>query len=170
MSLQSEADTVLHGAVANGDVPGVVAAATDRDGTIYEAGFGERVIGSGIAMTTDTVGWIASMTKALTGTAAMQLVEQGRLELDRPAADWVPELSAVQVLEGFADDGEPLTRSPRRPITLRHRVSAVANSRVSLPRAARCCFPATCQPGPRRSRRRRRAPTSGSGSRCASSF
>jgi CubicO group peptidase (beta-lactamase class C family) len=126
MFLQSEADAVLHGAVANGDVPGVVAAATDRDGTIYEGGFGERVIGSGIAMTTDTVGWIASMTKALTGTAAMQLVEQGRLELDRPAADWVPELSEVQVLEGFADDGEPLTRPPRRPITLRHLLTHTA--------------------------------------------
>ena len=126
MSLQSEADAVLHGAVANGDVPGVVAAATDRDGTIYEGGFGERVIGSGIAMTTDTVGWIASMTKALTGTAAMQLVEQGRLELDRPAADWVPELSEAQVLEGFADDGEPLTRPPRRPITLRHLLTHTA--------------------------------------------
>jgi CubicO group peptidase (beta-lactamase class C family) len=126
MSLQSEADAVLHGAVANGDVPGVVAAATDRDGTIYEGGFGERVIGTGIAMTTDTVGWIASMTKALTGTAAMQLVEQGRLELDRPAADWVPELSEVQMLEGFADDGEPLTRPPRRPITLRHLLTHTA--------------------------------------------
>jgi CubicO group peptidase (beta-lactamase class C family) len=126
MSLQSEADAVLQGAVANGDVPGVVAAATDRDDTIYEAGFGERVIGSGIAMTTDTVGWIASMTKALTGTAVMQLVEQGRLELDRPAADWVPELSEVQVLEGFADDGQPLTRPPRRPITLRHLLTHTA--------------------------------------------
>ena len=126
MSLQSEADAVLHGAVANGDVPGVVAAATDRDGTIYEGGFGERVIGSGVAMTTDTVAWIASMTKALTGTAAMQLVEQGRLELDRPAADWVPELSEVQVLEGFADDGEPQTRPPRRPITLRHLLTHTA--------------------------------------------
>ena len=115
MSLQNEADAVLHGAVANGDVPGVVAAATDRDGTIYEGAFGERVIGSGVAMTTDTVGWIASMTKAITGTAAMQLVEQGRLELDRPAADWVPELSEVQVLEGFDADGEPLTRPPRAP-------------------------------------------------------
>ena len=126
MSLQNEADAVLHGAVANGDVPGVVAAATDRDGTIYEGGFGERAIGSGVPMTTDTVGWIASMTKALTGTAAMQLVEQGRLELDRPAADWVPELSQVQVLEGFADDGEPLTRPPRRPITLRHLLTHTA--------------------------------------------
>jgi methyl acetate hydrolase len=126
MSLQREADGVLHGAVANADVPGVVAAATDRNGTIYEGGFGERVIGSGLAMATDTVGWIASMTKALTGTAAMQLVEQGRLELDRPAADWVPELSQVQVLEGFADDGAPLTRPPRRPITLRHLLTHTA--------------------------------------------
>jgi methyl acetate hydrolase len=77
-------------------------------------------------MTTGTVGWIASMTKALTGTAAMQLVEQGRLELDRPATDWVPELSQVQVLEGFAADGEPLTRPPRRPITLRHLLTHTA--------------------------------------------
>ena len=126
MSLQSEADAVLHKAVANGDVPGVVAAATDRDGTIYEGGFGERVLGSGAAMTTDTVGWIASMTKALTGTAAMQLVEQGRLELDRPAADWVPELGETQVLEGFDDAGQPLTRPPRRPITLRHLLTHTA--------------------------------------------
>src|SRR5688572_11563167 len=71
MSLQSEADALLQKAVASGDVPGVVAVATDRDGTIYEGGFGERVLGRGESMTPDTVGWIASMTKALTGTAAM---------------------------------------------------------------------------------------------------
>ena len=126
MSLQSEADAILHAAVANGDVPGVVAVATGRDGTIYEGGFGERVLGSGVAMTTDTVGWIASMTKALTGTAAMQLVEEGRLELDRAAADWVPELGEVQVLEGFDDAGQPLTRPPLRPITLRHLLTHTA--------------------------------------------
>jgi methyl acetate hydrolase len=126
MSLQSEADAVLHKAVVNGDVPGVVAAATDRGGTIYEGGFGERVLGSGAAMTTDTVGWIASMTKALTGTAAIQLVEQGRLELDRAAADWLPELAEIQVLECFDDAGQPLTRPPRRPITLRHLLTHTA--------------------------------------------
>ena len=107
MSLQSEADAVLHGAVVNGDVPGVVAAATDRAGTIYEGGFGERVIGSGVPMTTDTVGWIASMTKALTGSAALQLVELGRLELDRPATDWVPELSEIGVPPVLADIARP---------------------------------------------------------------
>ena len=126
MSLQSEADAVLHGAVANGDVPGVVAAATDRGRMIYEGGFGERVLGSGVAMTPNTVAWIASMTKALTGTAAMQLVERGRLELDRPAADWVPELGETQVLDGFDEAGEPVLRPPRRPITLRHLLTHTA--------------------------------------------
>jgi methyl acetate hydrolase len=126
MSLQSEADALLRHAVEKADVPGVVAAATDRGGTIYQGGFGERVLGSGIAMMPDTVGWIASMTKALTGTAAMQLVEQGRLELDRPAADWLPELGETQVLDGFDDSGQPAERPPRRPITLRHLLTHTA--------------------------------------------
>jgi methyl acetate hydrolase len=151
MSLPSEIDAVLHQAVAQGDVPGVVAAATERGGTIYEGGFGERALGSGTAMTTDTVGWIASMTKALTGTAAMQLVEQGRLELDRPAAEWVPELGAARVLEGFDDAGEPLSRPPRRAITLRHLLThASRSSATSRPRAS----PASSPAGTPRSARR----------------
>jgi methyl acetate hydrolase len=126
MSLQSEADAVLRHAVANGDVSGVVTAATERGGTIYEGGCGERVLGAGIPMTPDTVGWIASMTKALTGTAAMQLVERGRSELDRPAADWVPQLGETRVLDGFDDSGAPVLRPPRRPITLRHLLTHTA--------------------------------------------
>lgn len=91
-SLKENADTLLRHAADEGDVPGVIATATTRDGTIYEGAFGERVVGQSAAMTPDTVVWIASMTKALTGTAAMQLVEQGKLELDTPASRWVPEL------------------------------------------------------------------------------
>jgi CubicO group peptidase (beta-lactamase class C family) len=126
MSLRSESDALLQKAAARGDVPGVVAVATDRDGTIYEGAFGERVLGGGAAMTPDTVGWIASMTKALTGTAAMQLVEQGRLDLDRPAAEWAPELGAARVLEGFDAAGAPSSRPPKRAITLRHLLTHTA--------------------------------------------
>jgi methyl acetate hydrolase len=126
MSLQTQADELLQQAVANGDVPGVVALAIDRDGTLYEGGFGERVQGSGAAMAPDTVVWIASMTKALTATAAMQLVEQGRLHLDRPARDVVPALAEVRVLEGFDDAGKPVTRPPARPITLRQLLTHTA--------------------------------------------
>ncbi|MBA3794654.1 MAG: serine hydrolase, partial [Rubrobacter sp.] len=58
-------ERVLRGAVEqeNG-VPGVVAMATDRDGNFYEGAAGERELGGGEAMTTDTVFAIFSCTKA----------------------------------------------------------------------------------------------------------
>jgi len=124
--MQEKIDALLQSAVSRGDVPGVVATATNRDETLYEGGFGERILGSGEAMTLDTVVWIASMTKAITGVAAMQLVEQGKLELDSPASAIISSLGEVQVLVGFDDDGQPLTRPPRRPITLRHLLTHTA--------------------------------------------
>jgi len=120
MSLSNTADALLQQGVTEGAAPGVVAAATSASDTIYEGGFGERVIGEGAPMTPDTVGWIASMTKAVTGAAAMQLVEQGKLDLDAPAGDVIPHLGQVGVLDGFGDDGQPKTRPPRTPVTLRH--------------------------------------------------
>ena len=120
MSMREKIDGVLSGAVSSGAVPGVVAGVTNADAELYLGGFGERVLGAGDEMTPDTVGWIASMTKAITGAAAMQLVEQGRLDLDTPASEVVPQLADAAVLEGFDDDGKPRTRPPRRAITLRH--------------------------------------------------
>ena len=126
MSLKGPLDSLLQSGVADGSVPGVTAAVTDRDGLIYESGFGERAIDSGIAMTADSVGWIASMTKAITGTAAMQLVEQGKIDLDEPAGTWAPYLAEVQVLEGFGENNKPVLRAPKRPITLRHLLTHTA--------------------------------------------
>jgi CubicO group peptidase (beta-lactamase class C family) len=123
---ENKVDSLLRTAAEAGDVPGVVATATTREGTIYEGGFGWRVLGEPAEMSPDTVVWIASMTKALTGTAAMQLVEQGKLELDAPASNVLPELGEAIVLEGFDENGLPLTRAPKRPITLRHLLTHTA--------------------------------------------
>ncbi len=120
MSLKQAADGLLRNAVSAGRVPGVVAMATNREGMIYEGAFGERVLGGGQAMTTDTVGWIASMTKAITSVAAVQCVERGKLALDTPAHAVVPAIAEAQVLTGFDAAGKPQTRPPKRPITLRH--------------------------------------------------
>lgn len=111
---------VLKQGVESGAVPGVVAAVADREGVIYEQAFGERALGSGQAMSTDTVCWIASMTKAITSVAALQCVERGQLELDAPAKNVCPELGQVGVLTGFDSQGRPVTRAPKRDITLRH--------------------------------------------------
>ncbi len=110
---------LLQRAADAGDVPGVAVAAVIADGTVVTAAAGMRDAASGAVMAPDTVVWIASMTKAVTGACAMQLVEQGKLSLDEPIAAVLPELGAVQVLEGFAADGSPRLRPARRPITLR---------------------------------------------------
>jgi CubicO group peptidase (beta-lactamase class C family) len=78
----SHVDEALGSAVDRGDVPGVVAMAETRDGIVYQRAFGRRALSNEAAMSTDTVFWIASMTKAITSIAAMQLVEQGKLALD----------------------------------------------------------------------------------------
>jgi len=112
-------ERVLCGAVEqeNG-VPGVVAMATDRDGNFYEGAAGERELGGGEAMTTDTVFAIFSCTKAITGVAVMQLVEEGVLGLDDPAKEYAPEIAEIQVLEGFDDAGEPRVRPPASDVTV----------------------------------------------------
>jgi len=110
----------LRRAAESGNIPGVAAAAATSDGVIFEEAFGTRDLATGEPMTTDTVVWIASMTKAITGTCAMQLVERGKLSLDGDIGEILPELRGVQVLDGFETDGKPRLRAPKRPITLRH--------------------------------------------------
>jgi CubicO group peptidase (beta-lactamase class C family) len=112
-------DLLLGDAVASGHVPGVVAMASSDSGVIYQGAFGKRSLDGGAPMTLDTVVWLASMTKAITSTAAMQLVEAGKLRLEQDAGELLPQLASPQVLEGM-DGGKPRLRPAKGPITLRH--------------------------------------------------
>jgi len=126
MQARTRIDGVLKQAVDAKEVPGVVAMAATDKGVLYEGAFGQREIGKPAPMTLDTVVWIASMTKAITAAAAMQLVERGKLSLERPAAEVVSELGAARVLEGFDAQGKPRLRAPKRPMTLRHLLTHTA--------------------------------------------
>jgi methyl acetate hydrolase len=118
--LRSECDSILQGVVRGQHrVPGVVAMITDRTANIYEGAAGTRMFGSGHAMTVDSVFAIFSTTKAITGTAVMQCVEEGELDLDAPAKAYAPEIGKLQVLDGFDDAGKPKLRAPKRDITTR---------------------------------------------------
>jgi CubicO group peptidase (beta-lactamase class C family) len=124
---RAEINTVLRRAVEAREVPGVVAMAADASGPIYQGAYGRRHIESGPAMTPDTVFRIASMTKAITSVAAMQLVEEGRLSLDAPVPDiGEPALNAPQVLAGFDAAGVPMLRPARGPIRLWHLLTHTA--------------------------------------------
>jgi len=115
-------DAVLDN-VTTGDaadrVPGVVAMVTDREANIYEGARGVREMGKDTAMTADTVFAIFSTTKAIGGTAVMQCVEEGLLDLDAPAKHYAPEIGELQVLEGFDGSGNPKLRPPKSDITTR---------------------------------------------------
>jgi CubicO group peptidase (beta-lactamase class C family) len=126
MSAQVEIDQILKQASEAGAIPGAVAMAATRDEVIYRGAFGKRDVSKDTAMTPDSVFWIASMTKAITAAAAMQLVERDKLTLDAPLTTVLPDLAETQVLDGFDSEDTPRLRPPRQPITLRHLLTHTA--------------------------------------------
>lgn len=116
MSFSERIDPLLQQAVDRGELAGVVATVESATETRYVGAAGHfELDGSGPAYDLDTPLRIASMTKAVTSVAAMQLVERGQLDLDAAVAQWLPQLKAPEVLEV---DGS--LRPARTPITARH--------------------------------------------------
>jgi methyl acetate hydrolase len=126
MHSKTEIDQVLRQKCEAQEIPGVVAVAATGSEIIYQGAFGKRDLSKDDPMTSDSVFWIASMTKAITCAAGMQLVEQGKLSLDEPIGKVLPDLANPQVLEGFDDKGEPKLRAAKKPITLRHLMTHTA--------------------------------------------
>jgi CubicO group peptidase (beta-lactamase class C family) len=114
-------DQRLREAVERKDVPGVVALVTDRKGVIYQGAFGVADIATGRPLTPDALFRIASMTKAVTSTAAMQLIEQGKFALEDPAEKYLPGLAKLPVFDSFdARTGTYHLHPTSKPITVRH--------------------------------------------------
>ncbi len=119
-------DRELATAVSGDRIAGLVAVAANEHGVFYEAAFGRRNLALPQRMTVNSVFRIASMTKAITATAAMQMVEQGKLSLDQPAQEILPFLAETKVLDGFDNAGRPILREPRGTITLRRLLTHTA--------------------------------------------
>jgi methyl acetate hydrolase len=126
MQNQAQIDQVLRQKSDAREIPGVVAMAASAKEVTYQGAFGKRDLSKDDAMTADSVFWIASMTKAITAAAGMQLVEQGKLSLDAPIGKLLADLASPQVLEGFGADGAPKLRPAKTQITLRHLMTHTA--------------------------------------------
>jgi methyl acetate hydrolase len=126
MQSKAQIDQALRQKADAKEIPGVVAMAASGNEVVYQSAFGKRDLSKDDAMTADSVFWIASMTKAVTAAAAMQLVEQGKLSLEGPIGKVLPDLASPQVLEGFDANGEPKLRPAKTPITLRHLMTHTA--------------------------------------------
>src|SRR3569832_2475428 len=117
MQSKAQIDEILRQKSDSKEIPGVVAIAASGNDVIYQGAFGKRDLSKDDAMTADSVFWIASMTKAVTTAAGMQLVEQGKLSLDEPVGKLLPDLASPQVLEGFDAKGEPKQQPTKKPNT-----------------------------------------------------
>jgi CubicO group peptidase (beta-lactamase class C family) len=119
MSAVEQVREALTNGLAEADLPGLVAAARLPNGETVEVAVGVRGVDNPAPLTTDTLFWMASCTKALTSVAALQLVEDGRVGLDDPVGRWLPQLAAPKVLKGFDAAEKPILETATQPITLR---------------------------------------------------
>src|SRR5438128_10514238 len=130
MQSKAQIDQILRQKCEAKEIPGVVAMAATGNEVIYQGAFGKRDLSKEDSkenvMTADSVFWIASMTKAITSAAGMQLVEQGKLSLDEPIGKVLPDLASPQVLEGFDAAGNPKLRPAKGAITLRQLMTHTA--------------------------------------------
>ncbi len=132
-------DAALTEAVESGAVAGVTGMVIGRDGPLHVGSAGERSLGGGEPMRPDTVMLIASMTKLLTTIAAMRLLEAGRIDMDAPAASYVPAIGDLRVLAGWRDEA-PVLRPPDRPVTIRHLATHTAGMPYALWSAAQARY------------------------------
>jgi CubicO group peptidase (beta-lactamase class C family) len=113
--------TFLKTATDRGDVPGVVVAVVNKDGTLYHEAFGRSSTLRNTPMAKDTIFNMASMTKPVTSVAIMMLVDDGKLKLDDEVAKYLPKYKDPVVISRFNDaDATFDSRPATRPITIRH--------------------------------------------------
>lgn len=106
---------VLQSAVDRHFVPGVVALVADREQVLDVEAAGCAELSTQRPMPKDAMFWIASMSKAMTSTVFMMLVDEGKVRIDDPVEKYLPEFKGQTVAR--VSGGEPLP--PPRPITIK---------------------------------------------------
>lgn len=117
--------SVLSPFVERGELAGAVALVTDAKGTVSVDCVGWADIEAKKPMTPDTLFWIASESKPMTAVAVMMLVDEGRIALDDPVENYLPEFRA-QMVVAEKTETQTILKKPSRPITIRDCLSHVS--------------------------------------------
>ena len=104
------------------ELAGAVALVADKDKVLSVEAVGFADIAGKKAMRVDALFWIASQSKAMTATAVMMLVDEGKIALDDPVEKYLPEFRG-QMVVAEKDNEHMLLRKPRHPITIREVLS-----------------------------------------------
>jgi CubicO group peptidase (beta-lactamase class C family) len=115
-------DDFLRGEIDAGRIPGAVLEIRQRGAVVYRKFFGVQDLSSRRPMADDTIFRLHSLTKPITSTAALMLIDQGKLKLDDPLSTYIPAFADAKVgVETTADDGRKILELVplQRPITIR---------------------------------------------------
>lgn len=107
-----ELDRYLAETIGTTRIPGLVALVVNKDGILYENSFGLMESANNKPMSTDAIFNMASMTKPITSTLIMMLIEEGKVELDAPVSAYLPALTNQQVFTAFNQDNGIFTAEP----------------------------------------------------------
>jgi CubicO group peptidase (beta-lactamase class C family) len=125
---------VLRREVTEGQIPGAVVGIMRGGRLAHLEAVGYRDATTKEPLGTDAIFSIASMTKPMTSTTVMMLIEEGRVLLNDPVAKYLPPLAALQVAQ---DGGRGESRAPKRPPTiqdlLRHTSGLTYSERGNTP-------------------------------------
>ena len=122
----AKAAAVLDQTIAAGTLNFAVAAVGNTTGQTWSHAAGYQDAEKTKPASPDNIIQIASMTKLVTTIAALQLMEQGKLDLDTPISAYAPELNGLQVLKGFAADDTPIFEKANRAPTARELMTHTA--------------------------------------------
>lgn len=117
------AQAVLNAAVDRGDLAVAMGMVGDSSGIQLVHASGHRDASAKEPVEPDAIFAIASMTKLVTTIAALQLVEDAKLDLDTPVDAYLPQLAKLSVLKGFGEDGAPIFVDSHRAPTARELVT-----------------------------------------------
>jgi len=117
-------ETMCSEAVASGEVPGIVALVARKGKIVFCKAFGKADNQSNRILKQDDIFRIASQSKAITSTAVLMLLEEGKFKLDDPISKYIPEFKNPQVLESFqVSDTSYVTTAAKGEITIRQLLS-----------------------------------------------
>src|SRR6266581_2571732 len=92
--------TAIQEMVTKNEVAGAVTVVVSRDKLLHLETTGFADVAAQRRMTPDTLFWVASMTKPITGTAILMLQDQGKLAVSDPVAKYIPEFAHLKTPSG----------------------------------------------------------------------
>ncbi len=98
-------DAAMQPFIDRGELSGVVTLVADDKAILHFSAIGQRNLAKHLPMRTDTIFWVASMTKPMTSTAIMMLQEEGKLSIDDPVSKYIPGICRVK--DSIRQAGKP---------------------------------------------------------------